>query len=226
MKVYYLISIVSPLILLFWLLHLQKKEPYPKGEILIMLAWGCWSAFAVGIALWLLDKAAVVKIIVDSGRFAALFWDNILTAAIPEELVKLIIALFMVKRNKGRNVMLHAAMCCSIVAIGFQIVENIMYALDGELTTSIVRAVVPFHFTYGSLMGFFLGRAITTGKKHYRFLALLIPVTVHGFFDLIIGLIDLSDWFILVFVLYYIFMLELTGLMVVVITIMSEEGKT
>ncbi len=219
----FLISIVSSVILLLWLLHLQKCEPYPRGEILIMLAWGFWSAFAVGLTFWLLDEINVFEIISGSNRLLFVFFDNFLGAAIPEELVKYIIAVILIKRNALRDTKFHVAMCCSYVAIGFQIVEDILFAMDGTISTAIARAVVPFHFTYGALMGVFLGRAMTTGKKHYRFLALFLPIMIHGIFDLLVGLVDFSDWFLLLLLIFYVLVLELTGLMIVVITIMSEN---
>ena len=40
-----------------------------------------------------------------------------------------------------------------IVGIGFQIVEDVLYARsEANIVTTLIRALTPFHFTFGALL--------------------------------------------------------------------------
>ncbi len=233
--IYYLLALSTSIILLIWLLKLKKNDPYPKGFVLGMLAWGAWTAVLVGVIfaaldyaplirsvgverffeLFLADDPAVlensVKEVAGYGEylsFSSIMWENFLSAAIPEEIAKYLVAIAYIKRLDSRNIVFDAVICSSIVGIGFQILEDMIFCTD--LSTAIIRGLVPFHFTYGAIMGFFISRAIIKNKKKYHFLALFVPSLIHGIYDFSIYLVDASDWFLLGFVIIYVAMVVLT----------------
>ncbi|MFB9277255.1 glutamic-type intramembrane protease PrsW [Cohnella cellulosilytica] len=76
------------------------------------------------------------------------------------------------------------------VSLGFATLENVLYAFLQPATfgTLFMRALLPVsgHALFGVLMGYSLGKAkFSVGKrvKVHLWLALLIPVVWHGFYD-------------------------------------------
>ena len=96
------------------------------------------------------------------------------------------------------------------VSMGFALWENISYVFRSGLGTALLRAVtaVPGHACFGVFMGVFYGlakkaeiRGETQKEKVCRFLALLVPVAVHGAYDYIavVGSYE-NSWYFVAFV--------------------------
>ncbi|MBQ6402037.1 MAG: PrsW family intramembrane metalloprotease [Firmicutes bacterium] len=76
------------------------------------------------------------------------------------------------------------------VAVGFAILENILYVSQGDLTVALMRGVlaVPLHAFCGVFMGVFFGAAKKAqiegrGSGKLTFLALFVPMMIHGTYD-------------------------------------------
>jgi RsiW-degrading membrane proteinase PrsW (M82 family) len=77
------------------------------------------------------------------------------------------------------------------VSLGFAFFENILYISKGGLLTGISRAftAIPAHASYGVFMGIFLSKAKCYEVKNpnksklYKLLALLVPILMHGLYD-------------------------------------------
>lgn len=77
-----------------------------------------------------------------------------------------------------------------IVGIGFQIVEDVLYAhSEANIVTALIRALTPFHFTFGLLR-----QGKGNGKKGYYVLAFVVPFLVHGLYDFMQDLISVTDF--------------------------------
>lgn len=108
-------------------------------------------------------------------------------SALPEELLKMAIMLFLLKRfscTKKIDVLL----VCGSVGLGFACLENLLYVLTESnwISASIVRATssVPGHFSYAIIMGYFIYRAfnIVQTKKQKFFnlsIAFILPTLIH-----------------------------------------------
>ena len=71
----------------------------------------------------------------------------------------------------------------SVISLnGFTLAEDLMYSSEGLLLT-LLCSVMPFHFTYGAIMGCFIGKAFMTGEKKYHLIGIIIPVLLHTLFD-------------------------------------------
>lgn len=57
-----------------------------------------------------------------------------------------------------------------------------MYSSD-EILLTLLRSVMPFHFTYGAIMGYFIGKAFMMGEKKHHLIGIIIPVLLHTLFD-------------------------------------------
>lgn len=109
-----------------------------------------------------------------------------LIAGFPEELVKLLLALLMVKIFKPKNVYEYA-LAFAAVGAGFTVLEEALYSGSGLL--SLVRlATFAMHMVFGLVMGVALGHARYT-RQHggsagkYIFLGLFLPVLWHTIYD-------------------------------------------
>jgi RsiW-degrading membrane proteinase PrsW (M82 family) len=77
------------------------------------------------------------------------------------------------------------------VSLGFAVIENIMYVVDGGMNIAALRAVltIPGHGFFGVLMGYYFSLAHFhngTGSLLYWLKALLYPILFHGVYDFIL----------------------------------------
>ncbi len=78
------------------------------------------------------------------------------------------------------------------VSLGFAALENILYVTQYGLNVAVLRALlaIPAHMAFAIYMGIFYGRAKycevrnnRSGKARMMFLAYLVPVILHAFYD-------------------------------------------
>ena len=143
--------------------------------------------------------------------FSYLFRVAFIEAAIPEEIGKYIVALYFIFRKKlaGTRPVFNCAICCGLVALGFEMIENIMY-VSGDAFVAVLWGVMPLHFCVDIIMGYFVGKAIASGSKIRHLPALLVPIMIHGIYDGIIYALDISDWILLLWFVVYVFLIALT----------------
>ena len=248
----FLLAPVVSVILLIVILRFMPKNAYPKGFVPGLLAWGGWCALVVGVTFAIWEYYPLIRS-VGLSQFWAMFLeedstefqnaldaaagnmgtvtlsygfaDSFLTAAIPEETAKFLVSIFYIKRLKSKKLMLDCVVISSIAGLGFQIVEDFLFATDG-LSTVIIRGLVPFHFTFGAVMGYYIGRALCTEEKKYMFLALILPIMLHGMFDFSISMLDASDWYLLLCFIMYVDLMKLTALMLVYIKRKAAEESS
>ena len=75
------------------------------------------------------------------------------------------------------------------VGLGFACFENIIYVLGNQnISTALLRSItaVPAHTCFQIIMGYFLYLSKTKDKTENFTLALIIPVLLHGTYDLLI----------------------------------------
>ncbi len=95
-------------------------------------------------------------------------------------------------KHPAFNYRFDAIVYCVFAALGFAGLENILYVMDGGLSTALLRAVtaVPSHAVDGVIMGIFFGEAKLrerlgdrSGQKKYWRLSLIMPALSHGIYD-------------------------------------------
>ncbi len=114
-----------------------------------------------------------------------------LTAAVPEEIVKMI-GVYRIGRRELDEIGPGIAILLAVgVSLGFAVLENRLYVLHGGLGVWLVRAftAVPMHAIFGLVMGGFMALA----WRDYRrtdpvcmALALIVPITFHFSYDFLI----------------------------------------
>ena len=209
-----LIVLPVSLLLLWFLLRGKKENPFPKGGALILLAGGAICAIISGFLTIGLNLAAKVIVLgpewlssvvtaakggagaaealakiqdvaaaAQTPSFISIFLNTFITIALVEEVIKYLAMLICTRREGMIRTWMDALVCGAIVGLGFNIFEDIIYS-DGGPMVSIMRAFTPGHFCFGVIMGYYYGKALITGKRGYRWAAVLLPALYHAAFDL------------------------------------------
>ncbi|WP_346862086.1 PrsW family glutamic-type intramembrane protease [uncultured Draconibacterium sp.] len=140
-------------------------------------------------------------------------WKAFVVAAFSEELWKFIALYVLIWRSPEFNEKFDGIVYAVYVSLGFAAVENVMYVMDGGLSTGITRAItaVPAHAIFGITMGFYFGLAKFYQKEQasLKLKALAFPILLHGIYDFI--LFTGIDWLIIAFIAFVIY-LYISGL--------------
>ncbi len=190
-----ILTAISVGILYLWKLRsydVYEKEPFLKLLLISVLG----GIVSVLVALFLYE-------FVNADRN---FFDAIFKIGLIEEFSKLfaLFILYLIIRNDF-NEIVDGLMYMSAVALGFAIIENILYAFNSELPyhTLLLRSVysVLGHISFAGYLGiaFFIHK-----KVHPNYLGLLLSVFIaalaHGFYDGFIFHEEISFLFNLVFI--------------------------
>lgn len=187
---------------------MDKIEKEPVG-LLFRLFVGGMLAVGLTISISHLAKDSFPILVSDSTDIKTLLIYNFLGVALIEEACKWIMLFIFTWRNKNFNFLFDGIVYGVFVAIGFATVENFLYVFSegGGIITALLRAVlsVPAHAFFGVFMGYYYGLSKMDHNRKKGFLlfmimSLLIPILLHGIFDLCLSI---NKWeFIAVYVVF------------------------
>lgn len=177
-----IVSFIPCTILFFYLRGLRKEENYQKncGKMLlkgVLCSLGVALLDLVVNILWALTGLDKVSPLLN-----AAFHDFIIAAAV-EEFVKYMTADRMIKKNSADISWLEVIAFAGITAIGFELIESVVYFFNTNIMQILVRGFTMMHASYGMLMGYFIGKAKKTGNKINLFWAFFLPFLLHGCYD-------------------------------------------
>lgn len=142
-----------------------------------------------------------------NGMLAAA-WKAFAVAAFSEELFKYIALYLLIWKSPEFNEKFDGIVYATYVSLGFAAVENVLYVMDGGLSTGIMRAItaVPAHAIFGITMGFYFGLAKFYEKERatLKIKALAFPILLHGIYDFI--LFTGIEWLTIVFIGFVIYL--------------------
>lgn len=179
-----LIIALGPIVIILIYIYIRdkyEKEPWPllvktfiAGALItipIVFVEGILSAF--GINFEGLLNAAYTAFVV---------------AGFTEELFKYLVVYLLILKNTNFNERFDGIVYAVFVSLGFAAVENILYVYNYGMNTGLLRAItaVPAHALFGVIMGFYFGKSLFNSRKKYLFLALFMPILLHGIYDFII----------------------------------------
>lgn len=169
---------------LYWLWSSDKFQREPIGLIAKLVALG--GPISVGLTL--------LAVPLYEGRLPAagesVLVHMLLTAALPEELFKLLPVLLIAWRSREWREPFDGIVYAGAVALGFHVIETGLYmynayesGVSNSLYQGLIRGAKPGHMLYGVAMGYFLSRAKFAAGRWRRAesfaLALLVPVALH-----------------------------------------------
>ena len=182
-------ALLPAVLLMVYVYRKDKVELEPIGLVLRVFALGAASGIVAGLIEGVL--MGMFEAAIPPGTLLLVLEYFIGVAAV-EEGCKLF-CLNTVKKNPAFNYVFDAVVYSVAAALGFAALENVFYVFDGGLETAIMRAIfsVPGHAADGVLMGVFFGmarqrelRGFKAIARHYYWLAYLLPVIEHGFYDM------------------------------------------
>ncbi len=202
-----LLAILPSVVLIAYTYSRDTAEKEPLSLLFRLFRGGALtvvSAIVLGAVL-----EAVFEEVIEPDTLAWLIVDNFLMTALVEEGGKYFVLKRVTWRSPAFDYVFDGIVYAVVVSLGFATVENILYLLDGDLSTAVMRAVfsVPGHAIDGIYMGSFYGlakRFESTGhprkcRANLRH-ALWVPVLIHGFYDFCLSAGD--DFLIGVFLVF------------------------
>jgi RsiW-degrading membrane proteinase PrsW (M82 family) len=179
---------VAPIALLLWLFYSRDVHREPVSVLARTFLFGVVAilpAVAIGLPLSLLQPSPEAPI------RAALF-SAFVTAAIPEEFLKLLVLVGYSARQRCFDEPMDGLVYGATAALGFAAMENVLYVLTGGWATALLRAVtaVPMHAACGAILGYGIARSrfMSRGRSAV-WGGLLTAIAVHGIYDFaLIGL--------------------------------------
>lgn len=218
-----LLAILPAFVLIFYVAYRDRMHPEPRGQLIKAFLKGLLSA-PLAIIL-----ASVLGLLGFYPAEASTAFGHLMTAlfsaAAPEECAKLFILWQFLRKCKDFDEHMDGIVYAVCVGMGFAAVENIMYVFSGmqaaELSSSlsmgfkmsvytgVSRAFlsVPAHFGFAVLMGYYYSLSCFSGgenRKKYMWMALLLPIAAHAFFDFLLMIVDSeSPWMMLVMMAFF-----------------------
>lgn len=184
-------------VLIFYIYRKDRANSEPVKELLKAFGLGMLSILASllvsvpfeMLGLYSMEPSSVI------GAISVSFFG----AAIPEELAKFFMLWLLLRKSKYFDEKVDGIVYAVCVSMGFAAVENVMYLFDNYdswLQVGIMRALfsIPGNFCFGVLMGYYysLARFYPKSPKKNRAMILLAPIIVHGLFDSILFVINVT----------------------------------
>ncbi len=181
-----------PGIILLLLIYTMDRIEHEPVSLLIKLFFGGGIIAVIIAALIELVLDFALGVFFEGGTLIHSFLEAFVVAALTEELCKYMVLKGFTWRHPAFNYRFDGVVYSTTVAIGFEIVENLVYLIDSTAGTAFARAAFPGHCIFGIYMGYFYGqaKAMEVYGDFRRSAALrkkgvLIAVLIHGMYDFI-----------------------------------------
>lgn len=188
-------ALLPAMILLGYIRFKDKSQPEPAKWIARGFVYGAISTFVstlVVIPIGVMGFYTATEATTLSEAVRTAFFG----AAIPEEAAKLLMLWLLLRKNPFFDERIDGIVYAVCIGMGFASVENIMYLASSEnwLTVGIMRALVsvPGHFMFAVAMGYYYSRGYWGNSRMYMCMAFIAPMLIHGIFDAILMVSDVT----------------------------------
>ena len=202
-----LLAVLPAVILIGYIYRKDRIEKEPAPLLWGLFFWGALTVVSAMVIGWLGE--AFLEDLVDQDDIFWLVIDNFLLTALVEEGGKYIVLKKRTWNSPHFNYIFDGIVYAVVVSLGFACLENILYVMDSDIGTAIMRGVfsVPGHAIDGVFMGCSYGLAKRydclhdkRGRGRHLRRALWIPVLIHGFYDFCLSTED--ELFLLIFLVF------------------------
>lgn len=194
-------SALLPAVLLLLFIYHKDSKPEPAKLLMKAFFLGVLVTIPIiflelGISYLLFGTSDIVTNSIGSAVLTAF-----VTAALPEELFKLVGLRKVTKNNPYFDEHFDGIVYAVFVSLGFASVENVLYVF-GEyeewVSVAVARGLlaVPGHYAFGILMGYFYSMYYFVERStRNRIMILAAPILAHGVYDTIAFSSSLSpEW--------------------------------
>lgn len=189
---------IAPALILLWYVYNKDTEPEPTRLIVKGFFLGGLATFASTVISGpLLEMDIITQTPADIVEAVGL---SFLGAAIPEECAKLFMLWLLLRNNPYFDEHYDGIVYAASVGLGFAAFENLLYVISsgaGWFDVAVTRAffAVPGHFGFAVAMGYYYSLYHFKGNKApfgTKWKILLVPVLLHGLYDTICFIGDLT----------------------------------
>lgn len=183
------ISFLQGIILIVLIYRLDRVEPEPVPLLVKLFLMG---AILLPIVAMIIEMAieAVVNVVTMPGTVINSILDAFIVAAFTEEICKYAVLKKLTWRHPSFNYRFDGVVYSTTVAIGFEVVENLLYLIDSDASTAYLRSAFPGHCIFGIYMGYYYGQAKSlelmgdiNGSARMRRKGVLTAILIHGIYD-------------------------------------------
>ena len=178
-----IVSLIPAVLIFFYLRGIRKDDQMYRHTANRLLGAGLLCCLGVALLALILNIAWGLTGLGKTYPLLNAFFHDFILAAFVEEFVKYHAANRGVRRYQGILAKMDIVAFFGIVAIGFDIIESAVYLLESSPMQIIVRGICIPHVAYGFIMGWFVAKAMETGKRSYIIPGFLIPFLLHGCYD-------------------------------------------
>lgn len=184
----FLVAIIPGLLICWYIYRMDKYEREKPFPLFASFWLGALATLGVvKIETW----ATYTPFLQGEGILFTLF-SSFVVVALTEELIKYLCLFLYPYQSRFFNEPMDGIVYAVMIGMGFATLENLMYALQYDLETIILRAftAVPAHAAFAVIMGYYFGKAKFEDNPKVRRkrlgMALLAPLAIHGLYDFLI----------------------------------------
>ncbi|MDO5382627.1 MAG: PrsW family glutamic-type intramembrane protease [Eubacteriales bacterium] len=184
------LALVPTIALMVFIYYKDSCEKEPVGLLIQLFLLGVVSIIPA-IILELIGTA-FLDVFVPVGSIMYHFFDAFFVVALAEEGGKFLFLYIRTWHAKEFNFKFDGIVYAVFVSLGFATLENILYVVDGGISTAVMRALlsVPSHAIDAVFMGYYYGKAKfceasgdRNGKNNNLLLSFAVAMALHGFYD-------------------------------------------
>ncbi len=148
-----------------------------------------------------------------SNNYLNMFIYSFIFISLIEEISKWVMIYFISYKNPEYDEFYDIILYSVFVALGFATLENLIYTIPNKsIYVTIFRGItaIPAHACYQTFMGYYLtlSKYKPNRKKHYIILSIIVPIILHGIYDLLLYLGNII--LVILFVIFLITIFVLT----------------
>ncbi len=200
-----LVVSLAPVVIIASFIYLRDKyEREPISFLLLTLLVGALITYPI-----LLIESALDKLVIGDS-IGHIFYRAYFVASFFEEGFIFLTLFVLIWNNKNFDENFDGIVYAVFISLGFALIENIDYVIQGGLTVGMIRAItaVPMHAITGVIMGFYLGWAKFNKKNRTSNIikSILFAVLFHGTYDFLLMskmMILLAFWMPLIVYLWW-----------------------
>ncbi len=199
MTIAMLVCCIQGIVLIVLIYKLDSIEPEPVGLLVKLFLFG---AILVPIGAMIVEEIlqAVVNFVFWPGTILNNIATAFIVAAFTEEMGKYLVLKKLTWKHPAFNYRFDGIVYSTTVAIGFEVIENLLYLLGSDASTAYLRTAFPGHCIFGIYMGYYYGQAKSlemngdiAGSAKMRRKGVIAAITIHGIYDAVAMISDGSD---------------------------------
>ena len=182
----FLVSCILPICIYLFLRNAHKENAEYKKDCRKLLLNGLLLGFPVfGFSL-LCNILFGLTHIGEAYPIVEVLFGAFVLKGFSEELMKYLLAKKTIRKNTASVSFLDLMAYTTISAIGFELMEGVVYLFSSNVPQVLVRGVTCMHASFGLVMGYFLARGIKKNGKLSMLPAVIISTLIHGTYDFLL----------------------------------------